>query len=479
AIPYVEFQGAYEFKRSLFEAERFSNTLSSFLAIFRGNPVYQALLAPFADKGFWSLERAAFPGLTVLLLWVAAVRGSLHDRSSGDRKAESRPLLGGGTLPLHCGFFSLAAVLSAFLSLGPSLQLTYAASNYDPAAVQRVIPLPYALLHEWVPGFQSMRVVARIDVLTALSLSALAGIGAFYALRWVSARRWSRAATPGAMPALAVVMALLPMAESWSMPVHMEAVGTRGAVPPVYKWLADKPQTVILEYPMTNYQHGDPSVEMANLYQYYSTYHWQHTINGSTTIRPFAYSALVRETEECFPCPRSLDALWAMDVKYVVVHLENLSAPQRTDFLWRSTNPAGKVVGEFNLEAEFGNDRVYSLKPRHVVEEIKSLVSPGSSLLLGSPERDPTKAPGELVYGGYMAALGYALRDHPQQGDARLTFGQQISVPDSQDRPEFALLWAGQDPKAEGYRAEDRIWSNEHVALYKLKTGVALRGSMP
>ena len=65
-----------------------------------------------------------------------------------------------------------------------------------------------------------------------------------------------------------------------------------------------------------------------------------------------------------FPCPRSLDALWAMGVQYVVVHLENLSAPQRTDFLWRSTNPAGKVVDSFTLVQDFGNDKVYLLAPR-------------------------------------------------------------------------------------------------------------------
>ncbi len=470
AIPYVSFQRAYEFKRSLFEAERFSNTLASFLAVFRGNPLYRELLAPFSDKGFWSIERSAFPGLTVLALSCVAIVFALRQRKAAQvAMPKARMQM---RLSTHVGFFVIVALLSAFFSLGPSLQLTYAASNYDPGAVQRIIPLPYALLHEWVPGFQSMRVVSRIGVLVALSLSVLAGFGAYYPLERIRLSNLPKARRKWRAVALATVLVLLPVAESWSAPIHMEPVGTRGAVPPVYSWLAKQPQTVILEYPMTHYKRGDPSVEMANLYQYYSAYHWHHTINGSTTIKPFSYSALVRETEECFPCPRSLDALWAMDVQYVVVHLENLSAPQRTDFLWRSTNPAGKVVGDFIPVVEFGNDRVYSLAPRDI-GQLKALIAPGESLLLADPELDPTRNSDELVYGGYIATLAYMLRDRTLFGDARLSFGQQIQPVALDNQPDFALLWANEDPAVAGYRPQERVWANEHVALYSHRGGVA------
>lgn len=470
ALPYVSFQRDFNFERSLFEAERFSNTLMSFLAVFRGNPLYRELLEPFSDKGFWAIERASFPGLTVLVLSAVAAAFSWRKKSAVQIDASnSRARL---RLSTHVGFFVLVALLSAFFSLGPSLQLTYAESNYDPNAIQRVIPLPYALLHEWVPGFQSMRVVSRIGVLTALALSVLAGFGAYYLLERLRLSRWSTPSRKWAAGIAAGLLALLPVVESWSAPVHMEPVGTRGAVPPVYGWLAKQPRTVIVEYPMTHYKRGDPSVEMANLYQYYSVYHWHHTINGSTTIKPFSYSALVRETEECFPCPRSLDALWAMDVQYVVVHLENLSAPQRTDFLWRATDPAGKVVGDFNLVTEFGNDRVYSLAPREI-GWLKQLIDPGKSVLLADPGLDPTRGSDELVYGGYIATLGHMLRDRPLFGDARLSFGQQIDPPQEGNRPDFAILWADQDPATAGYRPEDRVWANEHIALYTLRTGVA------
>jgi|GEM_PF-652018 len=474
ALPYASIQSGYGFKRNLFEVERFSNTLASFLAVFRGSPVYQRLLAPFADPGPWAVDRAAFPGFATLLLAVAAV--PLSVRYSRKLRRDESPAVvnhGPSALGKHAVFFGLVALLSAFLSLGPSLQITYAPSVYDPEAIKPIMPLPYLLLHDWVPGFQSMRVVSRIGVLTTVSLAVLAGIGAFFVLRWFGRLLSGHQLSRLALPALAVMMALLPVAESWSAPIKMEPVGTRQAVPPVYRWLAVQPPTIILEYPMTHYKRGETSVVMANTYQYYSTYHWQRMINASVAIRPFAHSAVVRETEECFPCPRSLEALWALGVEYVVVHLENLSDPQREEFLWRATSPAAKVLDHFELVEEWGSDRVYRLKGPRSIEQLKALLPPGSSILLDDPANDPTLRPDELVYGGYMAALAFYLREHTQYGDSRLTFGQAIKEWDTDNRPEFALLWASTDPTVAGYRPENRVWANEFVALYKRGTGIA------
>jgi hypothetical protein len=266
-------------------------------------------------------------------------------------------------------------------------------------------------------------------------------------------------------------MAFVPVAESWSAPISMQPVGTRDAVPQVYKWLAQQPQTVILEYPMTHHRRGDPSVEMANLYQYYSVYHWHNTINGSTTIRPFSYSAIVLETERCFPCPRSLGALKALGVEYVVAHLANLSGPQREEFEWRSTAPEGKVLDDFELVQDFGPDRVYRLTGPGDHEELASLIPSGASLLLGNPQNDPAREGNETVYGGYMAGIAYYLRDHPQYGEPRLNFGQTILPPNQGTATDFSLLWTGEDPSEYGFSAGEHVWSNEFVTLYRKDGG--------
>ena len=466
-VPYALIQGSQGFKRNLFEVERFSNTLSSFLAVFRGSPRLRELLAPFADNGPWAVERSAYPGLAVVILGaIGTVSARRHSRKVALREPETESHE--RNLGKHAIFFAALTLLTALLSLGPYLQLTFNTDQYNPDAIQRVIPLPYLPLHDWVPGFQTMRVVARIGVLTALGLSVLSGFCAFFVLRLFSARLRGWSLARYALAALAVAMSLVPVAESWSAPVGMEPVGTRGAVPPVYRWLAAQPRTVILEYPMTHFRRGETSVVMANTYQYYSVYHWQDTINGSAAIRPFAYSALVLETETCFPCPRSLDALAAMGVQYIIVHLENLSAPQRTDFLWRSTNPAGKVVDSFQLAQDFGADQVYQIPGTRDVTRLRELIPPGASLLLGDVGADPERQAGALVYGGYMAALGNLLRANPQwSADVRVSYGQPVNQATSDTRTDYAILWATQNPSGFGLTPGERIWSNEFVTLYK------------
>lgn len=473
AIPYIRDQGQFEFSRSIFEAERFSNTLASFLAVFKGSPAYRSLLAPFADPGPWAIERAAFPGFVVLGLAIAGLVFAMRRRNLD---VPDEPVK--GSLRLHAGFYGLVVLLAALLSLGPSLQPWYAANNYDPAAIQRIMPLPYLFLHEWVPGFQSMRVVARIGAVTALGLAVLAGFGAFYLMRFLSQRVRGNTTAWRLVPFVGALVVFLPVAESWSAPISMQPVGTRDAVPPVYKWLAQQPHTVILEYPMTHWKRGDPSVEMANLYQYYSVYHWQQMVNASTTIRPFSYSAIVLETERCFPCPRSIDALKALGVQYVPVHLENLSGPQREDFQWRSTSPVGNVLDDFQLVEDFGSDRVYRLTGPPDAEQIAAQIPDGASLRMGDIEGDPARENAENVAGGYMAALAYYLRDHPLYGDPRLSFGQTILTPQLGTTPDYALLWTGEDPAAYGFSGAEAVWSNESVTLYR-KNGTGAPGGAP
>src|SRR4029079_10814891 len=104
AIPYAIVQGSYNFGRDLFQVERFSNTLVSFLAVYRANPIYRALLAPFADPGPWPVERSAFPGLVapglglLAILWaVRRGRGKVAGiaTAGGDVRQDFR---------LHVGF---------------------------------------------------------------------------------------------------------------------------------------------------------------------------------------------------------------------------------------------------------------------------------------------------------------------------------------------------------------------------------------
>src|SRR5207244_13165501 len=123
---------------------------------------------------------------------------------------------------------------------------------------------------------------------------------------------------------------------------------------------------------------------------------------------------------------------------------------------------------------DFGSDRVYMLKPR-LVEQLGEVIPQGASILLADPVHDPIREGDESRYigGGYIAALGYYLRDHPQYGNSRLSFGQQIVPPDPSHLPDYAVLWAKQDPNTAGYLAGNRVWANDVVAVYRRGPGKA------
>jgi hypothetical protein len=472
-LAYVAVQGAQRFARPLWDTERYSNTLQSFLAVWEGNPLYKALLSPFADSGPWPWERSAFPGLVPLVLSAVGVvsafrrRGAiaLHPTTVGRGNNGISPdsplgLSGRGaggegtSARRHIGFYLLLTGVALLLSLGPTLYVTFDGSTG--------LPLPYRLLYDWVPGVQSMRAVTRIGIVWTLGLAVLSAYGVAYLLPRLRSNAQSAIRNP--QSAFAIVACALALFEVWSAPVPMLPLATGGQTPPVYTWLAGQPQAVTVEYPMVYKQRGPRNVAMNNEYLYYAATHWQPLLNGDYTLRPSAYSAMQQETENCFPCPRSLDALWALGTGRVVAHLENLTGPDyRTEFLWRA-DPAnipatGLNPGEFALVKDFGDTKVYALGPRPLAA-LRDYLPPGASLFLAEKADDPLKT------GAYTAALGWWLRDHPQYGDPAFSYGQPVTPWTPGTPVDAAILYAGQAPAPYGFTAADAAWQNEHVVLY-------------
>jgi hypothetical protein len=103
------------------------------------------------------------------------------------------------------------------------------------------------------------------------------------------------------------------------------------------------------------------------------------------------------------------------------------------------------------------------------VRELEQFIPEGASVLLADPRTDPIKGGDESVRvsGGYAAALGHMLKGRAQFGDARLTTGQEIRPFDLLNPPEYAILWAPEDPTSYGYAGAAAIWSNEHVTVYR------------
>ncbi|HUS14689.1 MAG TPA: hypothetical protein VM536_06680 [Chloroflexia bacterium] len=425
------------FHRELWDIKRYTATLESYLAVYNGNPLYARLLQPFADPSPWPWERSLFPGVVAPALALAGGWAAWRMR----RSVPWAP---------HALFYGLLTAIAVVLSFGPQLTPTF--------ADEPTVAMPYMLLYALVPGAQTMRVVTRIGVLFTLGLSVLAGFGVAVLLAGAG-RTVLRRAAP-------VVLGALLLLETWNAPLAVASVPSGAGIPPVYRWLAQQPPgTPVVEYPMMHLQRGPRNVAMISLYQYYSTYHWLPTPNGAMTVRPLAWTALTEEMETCFPCPRSLDILWALGVPLAAVHLENLSGAQQQDFAWRSTAglPAGLYPGEFTPlpDADFGDTKVFRIARAgpHPLAELRGLLRPGATLALGAANADPWRS------GAYLDALGYWLRDWPQTGDPDRSFGQVIA-PRGGAPADYALLYTGEAPAPYGFTATDARWHNEHVVLY-------------
>jgi hypothetical protein len=227
----------------------------------------------------------------------------------------------GGTWPAA---LVLLAVVGHALALGPVVHLG-----------PWQLPGPFALLARIVPGLGAFRAPGRLDVLPALGLAALAGIGMAGVGRVLADRlRAVPLAAEWAVAALVATAALAVAARG----VPLRPIVTRATLPPVYRWLATAERGAVLELPFHDVERYPLEREIEAERAYLSVYHWQPLLNGYSGYVPPSYrpvSALVR----ALPDPRALELLRrTTGLRWVVVHPE---LPPAARAAWR-----GPAVGD-------------------------------------------------------------------------------------------------------------------------------------
>jgi hypothetical protein len=162
----------------------------------------------------------------------------------------------------------------------------------------------FTSLHALLPPFQGLRVPARFSLFAGMSLTILAAFGARRVLERWPRHRGILAAT---MLALAVGEALpvLPLQRVWDEP------------PPIYNSIAGRePPVVLAEFPMPpNFYRSDFDAR----YLYFSTFHWQHLVNGNSGFFPPSYVELLAN-ENDFPNEAALEYLRSRRVEYLTIH---------------------------------------------------------------------------------------------------------------------------------------------------------------
>jgi len=370
-LPYLQVQRELGFRRTLVESEPFSASLRQWTEALPNNLVYGRWLAPKQPVviGGYPLD-ALFPGVVTLLLavWGLATRhgGKAcspfpgREGGRGVRSTSPSPARGGEPppqpSPVNRGggwwWFSLLLALGAFiLSLGPTLFLAYGDSTG--------LPLPYRLLYDYLPGFQALRAPVRFAALAFLGLAGLVGCG----VAWVQRRRGARVQGCSSAPLLPCSLALLTallVLEALTLPAaHIVPVPTGAAVPPVYRWLAQQPHTVVLELPML----FTDAPAQGLLTQYLSVYHWQPTPDGYSGFIPPKHGEVVYEMQR-FPSARALAMLRGLDVGYVIVH-----TAQVKDWPMMQARLAA-CPDDLALVQSFGADLVYRVLPRGAQRQV-------------------------------------------------------------------------------------------------------------
>ena len=163
-------------------------------------------------------------------------------------------------------FCSGAALVALVLSLGPIVKV----------AGIRIAAGPYRLLYDYLPGFDGLRVPARMAMIAALFGSVVAAFGVEEI-----ARRWrpSRAIVAGLGILFLLEATPVPVPTNLDPGVVKRApaplrIEVGRLAPPVYHYVASLPrEAVIVELPV-----GEDAWEVQ--YMYYSTLHWRRLLNG-------------------------------------------------------------------------------------------------------------------------------------------------------------------------------------------------------
>jgi len=234
-------------------------------------------------------EKALFPGFLAIGL---AILG-LHTAYVGTREDPLRRVM--------MIFFFVAAFGAVVLSLGPELRLG-----------ERVVTLPYRFFYRHVPGFNGMRVPARISVLALLGGSVFVG--------WGGARLMCR------RPSIAGPVLLAFLLFEYQTYSLSRAMPPAPEIPAVHRELAKAPSPgAVLVLPI----HEGEEITQESLYMYYSTVHWKPLVNGFSGWWPNDYWELVGRLRH-FPTSRILRYLLERaPVRYIVVHYDRIPQPTR------------------------------------------------------------------------------------------------------------------------------------------------------
>ncbi len=430
--PYLAVQQDLGFERSVAEVQSFSAQPFYYLDVPQTNILNKALYRPIFQQGWWQGsaggERGLYLGLTAMILGL--IGGILAFRRQRDPDNLFYLLLGG---------------LAVSFTFGPVWQ----SGRFG------AIPLPYALLYNYVPGFGAIRVPVRFIYVVALAVAALAA----YTVAWLTQSRW-RLQKGWQVGLLTCGLIAILSGEYWTEIGFQESDALRREAPAVEQWLNEHPAPA-LHLPLS----GSDS---SNLFiQYWTRGSWRPILNGFSGFMPPAYDALKQSVAREGFSPRIIALLQGLEVRYIVIDTEEDSVrPQ-----W-SKLKAGLEQANATEAARFGSTIVYELKADGWLSRLKEAgLGPDSAVYFVEYRRNQ----GQLLEltASFLQRQGLIGRENLF---GTISIGARPLPPLPEGKPaDFLALASGEDPTLYGFRPDDKIYSNPLLAFYKKSPDLVAR----
>jgi len=272
------------------------------------------------------------------------------------------------------------ALIVLLFAFGPFLQFSgphgapiIPTGNQIPQPYPPDLPMPWLLAYYHLPGFQGLRVPARLTGVLLMMLAVFAA----YAVAWLQEfihrdaqeredeHEHTGTKTPVWSFALAgvnsrgfVVQSLLVLIsfalilEAFPFKIPVTVVPTGNHIPAVYQWLATHgDQQPIVELPISQRDGKDDA-----WYDYYAIYHPHPIVNGWSGYRP-PLTEQIAASLLSFPSPGSLVTLRKYHIHYVVLHLQSYSPDAAAALLAQAEASPG-----LNRVAVFSSDSVWQVK---------------------------------------------------------------------------------------------------------------------
>lgn len=307
--PYYIVKKTMGFSRSLQDAAEFSANIKSFISVPPGNLFYGLFLPTSGGEAtlFWG----AIPSILVFFFFFFLKKNFISIRSN-------KIFL----------FYSLMGLLSIILAFGPF----FMGKNWLPN------PL-YLILYYFFPGFDSIRVPARLEITILFSLGIISG----FSLKLLFQNKLK----------LPLLLMFLLIFEYINIPIAIAEIPFNAEVPKIYSWLkAQKDQFAIAEMPLPkSYSFKDSHVEYRR--EFFALYHQKFLFNGWSGHFPFLYQAALN-----YPIEKLLLLFKEINIKYIIIHKQDfLASEELNNFLNSLTN-----VKNVNLKKVYSDEKSIAYK---------------------------------------------------------------------------------------------------------------------